>query len=54
VFRQPAGEVDLARFHVGNADIVTLEKVRDHSEVAIVGKLVSEELGVAEDTEDIG
>ena len=51
---QPAGEVDLARFHVGNADIVTLEKVRDHSEIAIVGELVSEELGVAEDTEDIG
>ena len=51
---QPAGEVDLAGVHVGNADIVTLEKIRDHSEVAIVGELVSEELGVAEDTEDIG
>lgn len=51
---QPAGDVDLARVHVGNANIVTLEKIRDHGEVAIVGELVSEELGVAEDTEDIG
>jgi hypothetical protein len=54
VLGQPGGEVDLARVHVGNANLVTLEKIRDHGEVAIVGELVSEELGVVEDTEDIG
>lgn len=53
VVGQPGGQISLARFHSADLDLVALEKIRDDGQVAIVGKLIGEELGVAEDTEDI-
>lgn len=40
--------------HVAETDLVALENIRDDSQVAIVGELVSEKLGVDVDAEDIG
>jgi hypothetical protein len=54
VVREPLGHIDLARIHIGHTDLVASEKIRNDGEVAIVGELVSEELGVAEDTKDVG
>ena len=51
---KPCGEISLAGFHIADLDLVALEKIRDDSQVAIVGELVGEELGVAEDAEDVG
>lgn len=52
--REPCGEIGLAGLHVADLDLVALEKIRDDGQVAIVGELVGEQLGVAEDTEDVG
>lgn len=54
VLGKPRGQVSLAGFHVADLDLVALEKIRDDSQVAIVGELVGEKLGIGEDTEDIG
>lgn len=51
---EPCRQVDLARFHGFDIDRVALENIRDDSQVAIVGVLVGEELGVGVDSEDIG
>ena len=51
---EPRGEIDVARLHSLDTDLVTLEQIRDESEVSIVGELVGQELGVGEKTEDIG
>lgn len=54
VLGEPSGEVGLARFHIRDGDLVTLEQIGDNGQEAIVGKLVSQELGVGEDSEDVG
>lgn len=54
VLGEPRGEIDVARLHSLDTDLVTLEQIRDESEVTIVGELVGQELGVREKTEDIG
>lgn len=54
VLGEPRGEVDLARVHVANGDLVTLEQIGDNGQEAIVGELVGQELGVGEDAEDVG
>lgn len=54
VLREPCTYINIARVHVADVDLVTLEKIRDDGQVAIVGELVGEELGVAENTEDVG
>ena len=54
VLGQPGAQVDLAGIHVGSADLVTLEQVRDDRQVAALGELIGEELGVGEDAEDVG
>lgn len=51
---EPGGQVDLASFEIANADLVALEKIREDGQVAIVGELVSEKLGVGKDAEDVG
>ena len=53
VVGEPGGEVGFSRFHVADFDGVSLEKVGDNTSVSIGGELVSEELGVDIDTEDI-
>lgn len=50
---EPCRQVCLARLHVADTDRVTLEKIRNDSQVAIVGELIGEELGVDVDAEDI-
>jgi hypothetical protein len=54
VLGQPSGEIGLAGFHVGDANLVTLEQIRDDGQVAALGELIGEELGVGEDAEDVG
>lgn len=54
VLGKPRGQVSLAGFHVADLDLVALENIRDDSQVAIVGELVGEKLGIGKDTEDIG
>lgn len=55
VLGEPVGKVGLAGVHVGGADGVAVEQVRDDSQVAIVGKLIGDELGVGElEAEDVG
>jgi hypothetical protein len=54
VLGQPSAEVNLARLHIGNADLVTLEQVRDDGQVSTPGELIGEELGVGVDAEDVG
>lgn len=53
VVGDPRGQVGLSRLHIGELDGVAAEEVRDHGEVAIVGELVGEELGVDVDSEDV-
>lgn len=54
VVGEPLGEVDLAGLHVADLDGVAVEEVGDDGQVAIVGVLVSKELAVDEETEDVG
>lgn len=54
VVGKPCTQISLARLHVAETDLVALEKIRDDSQVTIVGELVGEELGVDVDAEDIG
>lgn len=54
VVGEPAGQVNLSALHSSDVDGVTGEEVRDDSEVAILGKLVSNELAVGVDAEDVG
>lgn len=55
VLGEPVGKVGLAGVHVGGANGVAIEEVRDDSQVAIVGKLIGDELGIRESkTEDVG
>lgn len=54
VVGKPSGKISLAGFHVAHGDLVTLEQIRDNGQVAIVGELVGQKLGVGEDAEDIG
>lgn len=53
VVGEPGGEVGFSRFHVAELDGVSLEKIGNDTSVSIGGELVSEELGVDIDTEDI-
>lgn len=53
VVGDPRRQVGLSRLHIGELDGVAAEEVRDHGEVAIVGELVGEELGVDVDAEDV-
>lgn len=54
VLLDPAGKVDLSTLHSSNVDGIAGEEVRNNGEVAILGKLVSDELAVGVDTEDVG
>jgi hypothetical protein len=54
VLRKPSGEIDIAGIHISDADLVTLEQIRDDGQEAIVGELIGEELGIGENAEDIG
>lgn len=54
VVRKPSGQIGLARLHIAQLDGVAAEEVRDDAEVAIRGELVSEQLGVGVDAEDVG
>lgn len=51
---QPGTQIGFARLHVGDANLVTLEQVRDDRQIATLGEFISEQLGVGEDAEDIG
>jgi hypothetical protein len=42
VLGQPRTQIDLARLHVRDADLVTLEQVRDDRQVAALGELIGE------------
>jgi hypothetical protein len=55
VLGEPVGNVGLAGVHVSGADGVAVEQIRDDSQVAIVGKLIGDELGIREsEAEDVG
>jgi hypothetical protein len=54
VLGQPGWQVSLAGLHGLDGDLVALEQIRDDGQVAIVGELVGEKLGVGEDAEDVG
>lgn len=54
VLGEPRGEINVAGVHVGDADLVTLEQIRDDGQVAALGELIGEQLGVGEDAEDVG
>lgn len=51
---QPRTQIGLAGFHVRDADLVALEQVRHDGQVAAVGEIVGEQLGIGEDAEDVG
>lgn len=50
---KPRGKIGLSGLHRLDADLVTLEQVWDEGEIAIVGVLVGEELGIGVEAEDI-
>lgn len=54
VVGDPLGEVNLAGLHIANVDGVATEEVGQDGQVAIVGELVSEQLAVDEEAEDVG
>jgi hypothetical protein len=55
VLGEPVGDVGLAGVHIRRVDGVTVEQVGDDSQVAIVGELVGDELGICEgQAEDVG
>lgn len=54
VLGEPSTQIGFARLHVRDAELVTLEQVRDDRQVSALGELISEKLGVGVDAEDIG
>lgn len=53
VFTDPVREIDIPTLHISDLDRIALEQIGDDAKVAIVGELVSEELAVVKDAEDI-
>lgn len=52
--RNPIGQADLASLHVADLDGIAVEQVRENGQIAIVGILVSEQLAIDEEAEDVG
>lgn len=53
VVREPSANVEFSGLHLGDGDGVAVEQVGDHAKVAIGSVLISEQLGVVEETENV-